>query len=75
MARITKTRKPQAAPRTAMELLMHEHLAALSVRGYSENTVHSRRVYLGFFVEWAYQHGLQAISGISFSIAKRTASR
>jgi integrase/recombinase XerD len=58
MARITKTRKPQAAPKTAMELLMHEHLNALSVRGYSENTVRSRRVYLGFFIEWAYQHGL-----------------
>ena len=59
MARVTKTRKQPAAPRTPMELLMHEHLAALSVRGYSENTVHSRRVYLGFFIEWAYQHGLQ----------------
>jgi integrase/recombinase XerD len=59
MARIEKKRKPQAAPKTPMELLMHEHLAALSVRGYSENTVHSRRVYLGFFIEWAYQHGLQ----------------
>jgi integrase/recombinase XerD len=59
MARVTKTRKQQAAPRTPMELLMHEHLNALSVRGYSENTVHSRRVYLGFFIEWAYQHGLR----------------
>ena len=59
MARIEKQRKPQAAPKTPMELLMHEHLAALSVRGYSENTVRSRRVYLGFFIEWAYEHGLR----------------
>jgi len=59
MARVTKTRKQQAAPRTPLELLMHEHLAALSVRGYSENTVRSRRVHLGFFTEWAYQHGLR----------------
>jgi len=29
MARVTKTRKPQAAPRTPMELLMYEHLDAL----------------------------------------------
>jgi len=59
MARITKTRKPQAAPKTAMELLMREHLEALRVRGYSEYTVKNRLVHIGFFVEWAYEHGLR----------------
>jgi len=59
MARITKTRKPQAAPKTAMELLMREHLEALRVRGYSEFTVKNRLVHIGFFVEWAYEHGLR----------------
>ena len=59
MARITKTRKPQAAPKTPMELLMHEHLDALSVRGYSEFTVKNRLVHIGFFIEWAYEHGLR----------------
>ncbi len=59
MARVERRRKPEIAPRTPMELMMHEHLNALRVRGYSENTVRSRRVYLGFFVEWAYAHGLR----------------
>ena len=59
MARITKTRKPQAAPRTPMELLMYEHLDALRVRGYSEFTVKNRLVHIGFFIEWAYEHGLR----------------
>jgi hypothetical protein len=35
MARVEKKRKPEAAPKTPMELFMHEHLAALSVRGYA----------------------------------------
>jgi len=59
MARITKTRKPQAAPQTPMELLMREHLEALSVRGYSEFTVKNRLVHIGFFIQWAYEHGLR----------------
>ena len=59
MARVEKKRKQQAAPKTPLELLMHEHLAALGVRGYSANTIHSRRVHLGFFIEWAYEHGLR----------------
>ena len=59
MARVERKRKPEAAAATPMELLMREHLAALSVRGYSENTVRSRRVYLGFFIAWAYEHGLR----------------
>jgi len=59
MARITKIRKPQAAPRTPMELLMNEHLESLRVRGYSEFTVKNRLVHIGFFIEWAYEHGLR----------------
>jgi integrase/recombinase XerD len=59
MARVEKKRKPEAAPKTAMELLMREHLNALQVRGYSENTVRSRQVYLRFFIEWAHEHGLR----------------
>ena len=38
MARVERKRKPEAAPRTAMELLMREHLESLRVRGYSEFT-------------------------------------
>jgi integrase/recombinase XerD len=59
MARITKKRKPEAAPTTPMELLMREHLEALRVRGYSEFTVKNRQVHIGFFIEWAYEHGLR----------------
>ena len=29
------------------------------MRGYSEHTVNNRRVHIGFFIEWAYEHGLR----------------
>ena len=38
---------------------MREHLDALRVRGYSEFTVKNRQVHIGFFIEWAYEHGLR----------------
>jgi len=59
MARVEKKRKPEAAPKTPMELLMREHLDALRVRGYSEFTVKNRLVHIGFFIQWAYEHGLR----------------
>jgi integrase/recombinase XerD len=59
MARVTKKRKVEAAPQTPMELLMYEHLNALQVRGYSEFTVKNRQVHIGFFIQWAYEHGLR----------------
>ena len=71
MARVVRKRKPEAAPQTPMELLMHEHLNALSVRGYSENTVRSRRFYLGFFIQWAYEHGLREPIEITRPVLER----
>ena len=53
MARVTKKRKSETAPQTPLDTLMHEHLNALRVRGYSEHTVRSRQVYIGFFLAWA----------------------
>jgi hypothetical protein len=81
-----QNRKPQAAPKTPMELLMREHLESLRVRGYSEFTVKNRLVHIGFFIEWAYEHGCanpsrsrgpcsNAISGTCSSTARRTGSR
>ena len=59
MARVTKKRKPEAAPETPLEVLMREHLNALRVRGYSEYTIRNRQVHIGFFIQWAYEHGLR----------------
>jgi integrase/recombinase XerD len=59
MARVTKKRKPEAAPQTPLETLMQAHLNSLRVRGYSEHTVKNRLVHIGFFIQWAYEHGLR----------------
>jgi integrase/recombinase XerD len=58
MARVTKTRKPETLPATQLEAMMRDHLQALAVQNYSENTVRSRQVYLGFFLQWCKERGL-----------------
>jgi integrase/recombinase XerD len=71
MARVTKKRKPEAEPRTPLESLMHEHLNALRVRGYSEHTVKNRLVHIGFFLQWAYEHGLREPHEITRPVLER----
>ncbi len=71
MARVEKKRKPEAAPETPLEVLMREHLNALKVRGYSEHTVKNRLVHIGFFIRWAYEHGLQEPVEITRPVLER----
>jgi integrase/recombinase XerD len=71
MARVSRKRKPEAAPQTPLETLMHEHLSALRVRGYSEHTVKSRQTYLGFFLQWAHDHGLREAVEITRPVLER----
>lgn len=58
MARITKTRRPQALPETPLESLMQDHLHALAVQNYSQHTVRNRQVHIGFFLQWCKERGL-----------------
>ena len=58
MARVTKTRKPEALPATPLEAMMRDHLHALAVQNYSVHTVRNRQVHIGFFIEWCKQRGL-----------------
>ena len=71
MARVEKKRKPEAAPETPLEVLMREHLNALKVRGYSEHTVKNRLVHIGFFIRWAYEHGLREPIEITRPVLER----
>jgi integrase/recombinase XerD len=71
MARVTTKRKPDAKPQTPLEVLMHEHLNALRVRGYSEHTVKNRLVHIGFFLQWAYEHGLREPVEITRPVLER----
>jgi integrase/recombinase XerD len=86
MARIPKKRKPEKPPASPLAALLNEHLEALRVRNYSEHTVKNRQVHIGYFVDWCHLRGLgepldvtvrcsNSISGISFTIARRTGIR
>ena len=50
---------------------MREHLNALKVRGYSEHTVKNRLVHIGFFIQWAYEHGLREPIEITRPVLER----
>jgi len=71
MARVTRKRKPEAVPQTPLESLMQEHLNSLRVRGYSEHTVKNRLVHIGFFIQWAYEHGLREPHEITRPVLER----
>jgi len=59
MARVTQKRSVEPKPETPLEWFLREHLESLRVRGYSEFTVRNRQVHIGFFIQWAYEHGLR----------------
>ena len=71
MARITKTRKPQASPETLLESLMLDHLRTLAVQNYSVHTVRNRQVHIGFFLQWCKERGLTAVSYTHLDVYKR----
>jgi integrase/recombinase XerD len=73
MARVEKKRKPTTPTRPAgpLDSLMDEHLNALRVRAYSEHTVKNRLVHIGFFIQWAYEHGLREPSEITRPVLER----
>ena len=71
MARVTRKRKPDPEPQTPLETLMQEHLNSLRVRGYSEHTVKNRLVHIGFFIQWAYEHGLREPHEITRPVLER----
>ena len=58
MARVTKTRKPEALPKTPLESMMRDHLHALAVQNYSTHTVRNRQVHIGYFIQWCVERGL-----------------
>lgn len=58
MSRIVHKRKPLPAPATPLEALLEKHLEALRIQNYSEYTIKSRRVHIGFFLDWCHERGI-----------------
>ncbi len=58
MARIRRRRNPQPEPATQLAALLDEHLRHLAVKGFTESTLHMRRVHIEMFLVWCREHGL-----------------
>lgn len=54
-----------------MAALAEKHCEWLAVRNYSKTTIHGRRVYLSFFLNWAYDRGLYRPGEITKPILER----
>jgi integrase/recombinase XerD len=50
--------KPPQPPRTALQQLLERHLDYIRMRNYSEATIKTRRVHIGFFLRWCTDRGI-----------------
>ncbi len=50
--------KPPAVPQTALEQLLEKHLDDIRMKNYSEYTIRSRRIHIGFFLRWSAERGI-----------------
>jgi integrase/recombinase XerD len=58
MARVRRKRKPDPVPQTPLEHLMEKHLEDSRVHNYSEYTIRTRRIHIGFFLRWCAERGI-----------------
>jgi integrase/recombinase XerD len=70
MARVTNKRKTEVRT-TALEIMMREHLQAMRVRNYSEQTVHTREFHLSFFIQWCQERGIEAPVEVTRPVIER----
>jgi integrase/recombinase XerD len=59
MARVVKHRKAKPKAETPLAALLEEHLQYLAVKGFTENTLHLRRVHIDMFLKWCQDRGLR----------------
>jgi integrase/recombinase XerD len=53
-----RSRTRKAVPETALTQLLERHLEDSRVKNYSEYTIRSRRVHIGFFLRWCAERGI-----------------
>jgi integrase/recombinase XerD len=59
MARVKRTAKmDKPLPPTQLASLLTEHIHALRVRDYSENTIRNQHMHVRYFLEWCAERGL-----------------
>ena len=66
-----KKRPPPADPLDALQTFTAQYLEWIAAHGFSEDTVNTRRAYLGYFHEWCKERGLEAPIEITRPILER----
>ena len=72
MARVKRASvmdKPLAP--TQLAALLHEHITALRVRDYSENTIRCQHVHVRYFLEWCAERGLTEAVEVTRPVLER----
>ena len=73
MARGRRKLRPKPAPVALgrMYTLLDEYLAWLSAQNYSEDTVRTGRVCVGYFVEWCRERSIEDVVEITRPVLER----
>ena len=69
--RAAKSRKPEFAPKNALEAMLAPYLEWLQVRQYSEETIKTRRNQLDFFLRWCADRVLESPHEITRPVLER----
>jgi integrase/recombinase XerD len=66
-----KKRPAPAEPLDPLEAAIAQYLEWIAVHGFSEDTVNTRRAYLGYFHDWCHERGLEEPIEITRPILER----
>jgi integrase/recombinase XerD len=66
-----KKRPAPAEPLDPLQSAIAQYLEWIAVHGFSQDTVHTRRAYLGYFHDWCRERGLEAPVEITRPILER----
>jgi integrase/recombinase XerD len=66
-----KKRPAPSEPLDPLEAAIAQYLEWIAAHGFSEDTVNTRRAYLGYFHEWSKERGLEAPVEITRSVLER----
>jgi integrase/recombinase XerD len=58
-------------PQTPLAGLLTEHITALRVRDYSENTIRNQHMHVRYFLEWCFERGLIEPTEITRPVLER----
>jgi integrase/recombinase XerD len=71
MARVARKRRSDPPALAPLDALLAEYVNALRVKGYSENAIRDRQMYIRFFLEWCADRSLREPAEITRPVLER----